>query len=533
MNISNNSEPQVPSGYLSEKSKRKYTIAVGVFGAVFFLINILSPVIVMLIAVPSLIFTGDAFKKIDIESVVYWKDSIWFIEQDTRRYKYALKKIMLREPKSINTVCELSLGHTNLLAGDDGIWIISPYDVTQYTDNGLGQLTRTSYPGNLTRPFLLNGRPAAIEDAPDKTSIMIYEAGAWQRKYELALGYQARGPGTVQNLKILSIGNQIHLFMQLGNTLYHRSHELGTGVGYSNDWEAIGSVGKTWQIAANNTGIYVFSLRSVRNQRQIMAYRYRTNAWEMLTYDRVPFAENIGVCSLPGTDRFILLTQLFPGSLRMFEIEGKNIIKSKSFGREFPFSPAFPLIFIVPYSGMIILPLTLAIIISFMMRKHRLCRYRTESNEMPYASLTRRALAQIIDGLILAGPFVLSFIFMISRFINLENIIRSNFTPLLSIILMFAGFPWMIVWLLIFSATEGSRGVTPGKWLLGIRVMGTDLRPCGFGRAFLRNVLKFVDGFFNFMVGVMVAALSENWQRVGDMAARTVVVDIKSKVSKT
>ncbi len=62
--------------------------------------------------------------------------------------------------------------------------------------------------------------------------------------------------------------------------------------------------------------------------------------------------------------------------------------------------------------------------------------------------------------------------------------------------------------------------------------MGTDLMPCGFGRAFVRNILKFVDGFFNFMVGVMVAALSHNWQRVGDMAARTVVVDVRTDKNK-
>jgi len=60
-------------------------------------------------------------------------------------------------------------------------------------------------------------------------------------------------------------------------------------------------------------------------------------------------------------------------------------------------------------------------------------------------------------------------------------------------------------------------------------VIRRDLQACGFGRAFLRNILKLVDGFFSFMIGIMVAALSENWQRVGDMAARTVVVDIRQR----
>jgi uncharacterized RDD family membrane protein YckC len=65
---------------------------------------------------------------------------------------------------------------------------------------------------------------------------------------------------------------------------------------------------------------------------------------------------------------------------------------------------------------------------------------------------------------------------------------------------------------------------------MGIRVLGTDLHPCGFGRALVRNLLKFIDGFFNFMVGILLSALSENWQRLGDMAARTVVVRVKREL---
>jgi uncharacterized RDD family membrane protein YckC len=83
---------------------------------------------------------------------------------------------------------------------------------------------------------------------------------------------------------------------------------------------------------------------------------------------------------------------------------------------------------------------------------------------------------------------------------------------------------WALLVLVGFSFLEGRRGLTPGKWLVGIRVVGIDLSPCGFGRGLVRNALKFVDGFFNYMVGILIVALTENWQRVGDLAARTVVV---------
>jgi uncharacterized RDD family membrane protein YckC len=33
-----------------------------------------------------------------------------------------------------------------------------------------------------------------------------------------------------------------------------------------------------------------------------------------------------------------------------------------------------------------------------------------------------------------------------------------------------------------------------------------------------------VDGFFEYTVGMLVVALNGNWQRLGDLAAKTVVV---------
>ena len=95
--------------------------------------------------------------------------------------------------------------------------------------------------------------------------------------------------------------------------------------------------------------------------------------------------------------------------------------------------------------------------------------------------------------------------------------------------LFLAAFLWALLVLVAYSYFEGRFGKTPGKWLLGIRVLGTDLQPCGFGRALLRNLLTFVDGFFNFLVGALLVALTENWQRLGDLAARTVVVPTKSR----
>jgi hypothetical protein len=80
------------------------------------------------------------------------------------------------------------------------------------------------------------------------------------------------------------------------------------------------------------------------------------------------------------------------------------------------------------------------------------------------------------------------------------------------------------LWLLLMAGLEGRWGRTPGKWLFGIKVLGSDLKPCGFGRAFVRNLIRPVDAFLAGALGLVIIAMSERWQRLGDHAAETVVV---------
>jgi uncharacterized RDD family membrane protein YckC len=79
------------------------------------------------------------------------------------------------------------------------------------------------------------------------------------------------------------------------------------------------------------------------------------------------------------------------------------------------------------------------------------------------------------------------------------------------------------------------RGRTPGKAALGLRVVGTDGTPVRFQQAFLRAVLGLVD-FFLVPVGVVAVVtvlVSPRDQRLGDMAAGTLVVRERSAVELT
>jgi uncharacterized RDD family membrane protein YckC len=180
----------------------------------------------------------------------------------------------------------------------------------------------------------------------------------------------------------------------------------------------------------------------------------------------------------------------------------------------------------VPYGLTAVMPVVLAFLLTLLMRRFRDLEYISETGSAMYAPLVRRAVAELVDvliaGLVAALPLAAG---IVSAVCSAEDDLLGRYTAL---IFVGSGFLCMcgtgIVTLLVYSYLEGRYCLTPGKWLLGIRVVGTDLRPCGFWRAFLRNILRFVDGFFNYLVGIMLVAFTENQQRVGDFAARTIVI---------
>jgi uncharacterized RDD family membrane protein YckC len=75
------------------------------------------------------------------------------------------------------------------------------------------------------------------------------------------------------------------------------------------------------------------------------------------------------------------------------------------------------------------------------------------------------------------------------------------------------------------------NGQTPGKRLFGLRVLTVEGRPINALQAVLRNVLRDVDalplvgpGIPLYMLGLVVMAASDRYQRLGDWACGTMVV---------
>lgn len=96
---------------------------------------------------------------------------------------------------------------------------------------------------------------------------------------------------------------------------------------------------------------------------------------------------------------------------------------------------------------------------------------------------------------------------------------------------------WFIFWFLIewfypvlFEVFR--RGQTPGKKVLGISVINDDLTPVRFGASLVRNLLRSADFLpFLYLFGLATMVSNSRFQRLGDLAAGTLVVSVR-EVSK-
>lgn len=86
---------------------------------------------------------------------------------------------------------------------------------------------------------------------------------------------------------------------------------------------------------------------------------------------------------------------------------------------------------------------------------------------------------------------------------------------------------WFLMdWLYPVLFESGKRGATPGKRAMGLRVVQASGSPITLGQAIVRNFLRFVDcmPMFTYFFGLMSCLVTRRFQRLGDLAAGTVVI---------
>ena len=141
-----------------------------------------------------------------------------------------------------------------------------------------------------------------------------------------------------------------------------------------------------------------------------------------------------------------------------------------------------------------------------------------------------RFFAVFIDHIIILLALVAVFIFGLIGVISVDSESLSG----VAVFLIFLGF-FILNWFYFFLFEWFNRGQTPGKMLLGLRVVSQDGAALDVTQVALRNLLRIADMFPVNFLGVLlvpgygVAALSafingRYFRRLGDLAAGTIVI---------
>ncbi|HID19610.1 MAG TPA: RDD family protein [Methanophagales archaeon] len=142
-----------------------------------------------------------------------------------------------------------------------------------------------------------------------------------------------------------------------------------------------------------------------------------------------------------------------------------------------------------------------------------------------YACVGSRIVAIIIDQIILAiVSFIIALPFGIWAWMfSFMGDATSPFAPRGT---FFASLTVLnvLLWIVYFTYFEGTSGQTLGKKIMSIKVIKENGDQPTFSDALIRTILRIIDGIAFYLVGLIVILVSEKKQRIGDMAAGTIVV---------
>jgi uncharacterized RDD family membrane protein YckC len=130
----------------------------------------------------------------------------------------------------------------------------------------------------------------------------------------------------------------------------------------------------------------------------------------------------------------------------------------------------------------------------------------------------RRFPAFLIDLLIRTGILVAVYFI-----VGMAGIFTSLFGIAFAALAVFA---FLLEWFYGAVFETWMNGQTPGKWMMGIRVLSVDGQPINGIQAVMRNIIRTIDMFPppTSMVALVTMTLTKRYQRIGDLVSGTIVV---------
>ena len=265
----------------------------------------------------------------------------------------------------------------------------------------------------------------------------------------------------------------------------------------------------------------------------LLAYRRVAGAWQKTAEQQTPGMTEL--LAVSDGQKTYVAGQSLVQTLRFHDVTGTEIRPTGTVVKA-PVAPIQePLQRWVRIGQWVYWPglLVLALGVSWLMTKYRESGYQFGLTTVELASVIRRGIARAIDYFVYVIP---SYLLAVSFNLSSQEKVAENMDKMFDagaggmmiqlIWIVFGSLLLQLFILVVSSVFQGYWGVTLGKWICGIRTVRTTLRPCGFLRSVLREILILADTLFTitWLPATLLIVFTSCRQRFGDMAADTIVI---------
>jgi uncharacterized RDD family membrane protein YckC len=468
---------------------------------------------------------GVWFEYADGEAAVSWRNEIWFpavaISDPTQWPSPESKRRLVRiEEGRPREICGLGAGQSWLMPRDDGLWIFSPDGVSLYDGEAIKRIQASEPPASDGPPVLWEGKPTFITHAGGAVSIRSLEDKEWRETASFTINVDAEK--SPPELRLLVAEDALFVLIRDKKEIYAYSGVPTGAVDLKTEWRKVADTDGPWTAGAHDAKPYLLTFQIGEKQvgGAILLHTLQDGEWTETKLHEVPVPLSSMGASSNGDLR--VLYQSVPWTLNLLTVADKSVTNARQLGRFFELTD--PEIYLVLIGEAFSALLAVLLVVSFwgMMTSSRPPVYTLMGPPVLLASLPRRALALALDATLLLGPFGAGMLLLWSTFSNIET--SPGMTAVIATPLVLGGLLWAAVGTLLLVFAQGRYGRTFGKWLLGIRVVSLELRPCGFWRSSLRTLFLVPDSWLSFTVAIALVAYTRHWQRLGDLFSRTIVI---------
>lgn len=141
------------------------------------------------------------------------------------------------------------------------------------------------------------------------------------------------------------------------------------------------------------------------------------------------------------------------------------------------------------------------------------------------AGIGSRFLAALVDTILIALLLVIVNFILIFVMSRIDPSLGAGGDAAVWLIAILGLISFVILWGYYIFFEMLWNGQSPGKRMVGLRVIRTDGTPMGVSESIIRNLIRLIDFLpLYYGVGVIAMFISHRAQRLGDLAANTLVV---------